>query len=268
MRVPARPGHGLSAQGWHFLSALPRIDGSAATEDLRQAVNGLISRIADNWAGPKAPTLPLLPNILLERELADRSQANGKQIPIGLGETHVEPIYLDFEIDPHFFIIGDIECGKSNLLQIIARQLTARFTANEARIIVVDYRRSFINGLRTDNLLAYARTSQELQNLIDQVVAVMRERLSASGATSKNLGDKTCWNGPDLYLLVDDYDLLTNATFSNPIEALAEFLPQARDIGLHLIIARQARGASRAMFERVARLLYEYATPTLLMSGP
>ena len=49
--------------------------------------------------------------------------------------------------------------------------------------------------------------------------------------------------------------------------ALSELLPQARDIGLHVIMARRAGGAGRAMFEPVIQRLRELGSPGLMMSG-
>jgi S-DNA-T family DNA segregation ATPase FtsK/SpoIIIE len=48
---------------------------------------------------------------------------------------------------------------------------------------------------------------------------------------------------------------------------LAEFLPQARDVGLHVILARSAGGAGRAMFDPVIQRLREMGSPGLIMSG-
>jgi S-DNA-T family DNA segregation ATPase FtsK/SpoIIIE len=67
-------------------------------------------------------------------------------------------------------------------------------------------------------------------------------------------------------VLVDDYDLVASGS-SNPLTPLLEFLPQAADIGLHLILARRSGGASRAAFEPVIQRLRELSSPGLVMSG-
>jgi S-DNA-T family DNA segregation ATPase FtsK/SpoIIIE len=54
---------------------------------------------------------------------------------------------------------------------------------------------------------------------------------------------------------------------SNPLRALAEFLPQARDIGLHLVLTRRTGGAARALYEPIVQRLRELASPGLVMSG-
>ena len=49
--------------------------------------------------------------------------------------------------------------------------------------------------------------------------------------------------------------------------ALTEFLPQARDIGLHVILSRAAGGAGRGMFDGVMQRLREMGSPGILLSG-
>lgn len=49
-------------------------------------------------------------------------------------------------------------------------------------------------------------------------------------------------------MLIDDYEMIAAAQ-PNPIHALLEFLPQARDIGLHVVITRSAGGSGGASFE-------------------
>src|SRR5690606_7273740 len=48
--VPAsRPGRGITADGLHLLTALPRIDGHPETEDLSEGVADLVTRIGRQW---------------------------------------------------------------------------------------------------------------------------------------------------------------------------------------------------------------------------
>uniref|UniRef100_UPI0005F2F020 hypothetical protein n=1 Tax=Actinoplanes rectilineatus TaxID=113571 RepID=UPI0005F2F020 len=61
-------------------------------------------------------------------------------------------------------------------------------------------------------------------------------------------------------------DLVAGASV-NPLQPLLEFLPQARDIGLHLVITRRVGGAARAMFDPIVGRIRELASPGILMSG-
>ena len=54
--------------------------------------------------------------------------------------------------------------------------------------------------------------------------------------------------GPDVFVIVDDYDLVSTSS-GNPLAALTENLPFARDVGVRFIIARSSAGASRSMYE-------------------
>jgi S-DNA-T family DNA segregation ATPase FtsK/SpoIIIE len=51
------------------------------------------------------------------------------------------------------------------------------------------------------------------------------------------------------------------------MHGLVEFLPQARDIGLHVILARSSGGVGQGMFEPVMRNLRDTGTPGILLSG-
>ena len=54
---------------------------------------------------------------------------------------------------------------------------------------------------------------------------------------------------------------------SSPVPALQPLLAQARDVGLHVIIARRSGGASRALYEPVIQSLRDLAMPGLMLSG-
>ena len=70
-------------------------------------------------------------------------------------------------------------------------------------------------------------------------------------------------------MLVDDYDLVTPTAgaAANPLLPLVEFLPLAKDVGLHLVVARRCGGAGRALFDPLLGRLRELAAPGLVMNG-
>lgn len=57
-----RPGRGLMSGKHHFLSALPRIDGSGNGADLGEGVTGLVKAVREGSPGTEAPRLRLLPS--------------------------------------------------------------------------------------------------------------------------------------------------------------------------------------------------------------
>ncbi len=67
-------------------------------------------------------------------------------------------------------------------------------------------------------------------------------------------------------MLVDDYDLVASGHI-NPLGPLLDYLAQARDVGLHLIVTRRSGGASRALYEAFVMRLRELGSPGIIMSG-
>ena len=51
------------------------------------------------------------------------------------------------------------------------------------------------------------------------------------------------------------------------MQALQPLLARARDVGLHLVVARRSGGASRALYEPVIQSLRDLAMPGLQLSG-
>ena len=121
--------------------------------------------------------------------------------------------------------------------------------------------------LSSEHLIGYGMSASSLAPIIDEVQRSMRKRLPGPDVTQQQLRDRSWWSGPELYVLVDDYDLVVTQGGVNPLAPLLEFLAQAKDVGLHLIITRRCGGAGRALFEPVLARLRELSTPGLVMSG-
>jgi len=259
-----RPGRGLTREGHHFLTALPRLDGQSDADSLADGVKKLVDAIATNWHHPGAPKVRMLPSLLPASELPSPNET-GSRIPIGIDEDSLSPVYLDFSAESHFLVIGDTECGKSNLLRLITKGIIDRYGPDKARMIFIDYSRSLLDAANTEHRIGYAASSAAAGSLIKDVVGALQQRLPPADLTPDQLRDRSWWTGADLYLIVDDYDLV--ATSSNPLAQLVELLPQARDIGLHLIVARAFGGAGRAMYDPVLQRIKEMGSPALIMSG-
>ncbi|MBV9448256.1 MAG: type VII secretion protein EccCa [Streptosporangiaceae bacterium] len=258
------PGRGLTREGLHFLAALPRIDGQQSADSLADGVRAMVDTVGGAWRGQRAPRVRLLPEAVPASALPDAAQT-GTRIPFGIDESNLAPVFLDFADDPHFLVFGDTECGKSNLLKLIARGVAARYTPEQARVIVIDYRRSLLDIADIDHQIGYAASSAGAMSLANDVRDSMVKRLPPADLTPEQLRSRSWWKGAELFLVVDDYDLVAGA--SNPLATLADLLPQARDIGLHLILARSAGGAGRAMFDPVIQRAREMGSPGLIMSG-
>jgi S-DNA-T family DNA segregation ATPase FtsK/SpoIIIE len=259
------PGRGLTRERLHFLVALPRVDGRQSADDLSEGVSDLVKGIDAGWRGERAPQVRLLPRLVRQEDLPAPVEGD-RRVPLGLAEADLGPVFVDFDADPHFMAFGDSESGKTGLLRLLAQGIVSRYSAAEAALIVVDYRRGLLDAVPPPNLLEYAGSEPVIDRVMGEVVQGMRGRLPGPDVTAEQLRERSWWTGPDLFVLVDDYDLVVSQA-RNPLAPLLEFLPQARDIGLHLVVVRRSGGAARALFEPVLQRLRDLSTPGLIMSG-
>jgi S-DNA-T family DNA segregation ATPase FtsK/SpoIIIE len=265
--VPAnRPGRGLSPDKLHFLTALPRIDGVTSADDLADGVKAMCEAVSKAWRGEPAPPVRLLPEHLPFHTLPTPGSDPLPGVPIGIDEDELAPVYLNFDEEPHFVVFGATECGKSNLLEIIAKGIVARKDPKEARIIIVDYQRSLLDAVKGDHLIGFAPSSDAATSLLRDTAAALRKRLPGPDVTPEQLRNRSWWQGAELYLIVDDYELVATSS-GNPLAPIADLVSQARDIGLHVIIARGFGGAGRAMYDPVIQRIRDMGNPGLIMSG-
>jgi S-DNA-T family DNA segregation ATPase FtsK/SpoIIIE len=264
--VPAgAPGRGILETGHQVLIGLPRIDGRAGTDDLGAGVADLVDRVRAAWPMRRAaPPVRMLPALVPFADLP-RGQA-GHALAVGISEQDLRPVYLWPATDPHFLLYGDTECGKTNFLRIVARRIAEAYTPEQARILLVDYRRGLLGAVSADHLIGYGTNMPVTASMVAEVAQAMAERLPGPDVTPEQLRNRSWWHGSELYLLVDDYDLVAGGS-GNPLIGLVDYLPHARDIGLHVILARRSGGAGRAVFDPVIQQLREVGTPGLVMSG-
>lgn len=267
--VPEIPGRGITMDQCHFLTALPRIDGNPGTDDLADAT----IELADALATPTAPTAPrvrLLPGVLSASDVpgptAPRSSAE-MRVCLGIEDGRLQHQWHDFDSSPHLLVYGDTETGKTNLLRHIARAVAAHHAPGEARVMFGDFRRELHDAVPQENQIAYSVGSDALADSISRAAVTLRERVPGPEISPSRLPHRDWWTGGRLYIIVDDFELVEGMG-SSPLDPLLPLLPQAADIGLHVIIARSTSGASRSMMDPVVRRMWELGTPALLLSCP
>ncbi|MEU4520758.1 type VII secretion protein EccCa [Amycolatopsis sp. NPDC024027] len=268
VNIPAgRPGRGLTREKLHMLGGLPRIDGSSDPETVAAGVADAVAKIKGAWRGRVAPQVRLLPELITYEDVLKLDPArDSKLVPIGVNEEDLQPVYLDFNAEPHFYAFADGESGKTNLLRQIARGISERYTAKEALILLVDYRRTMLGFIQGDSLLGYAVSAAQLESMVGDVFNSMTRRLPGPDVTQEQLKTRSWWKGPELFILVDDYDLVATSS-NNPLRKISDFLPQAKDVGLHLVVVRRTGGASKAMYDPIIGKLKEIAAPGMVMNG-
>jgi DNA segregation ATPase FtsK/SpoIIIE, S-DNA-T family len=242
-----RPGHGLSRDGLRMVIALP-VDVICGGESV-------------------APPIPLLPMHVDHDTVVQRAGVElGARILLGLEERRLRPVTVDFDQQSHLLVLGDNECGKTASLRTLCREIVRTKTSAQAQLLVVDFRRSLLGVVESEHLGGYAMSPPALDALLPDLLDVLRRRMPPSDVSQAQLRSRSWWSGPDIYVLIDDYDLVATPT-GNPLAAILEYLPHARDLGLHLLVARRSGGAGRAMFEPVLAGLRDFGCMTLMMSG-
>ena len=261
------PGRGLTVDKLHFQAALPRIDGQATAARLQEAVKDLVSHVKGAWHGRAARPVHVLPGRLRPDELPAPGEDVEPGVPIGVAETDLAPVYLDLRgSDPHLLVFGDGESGKTTLLRWFVHALTAREPPERAKVLLVDYRRTLLDAVGEQHLAGYAGAAPAATAMIEELRAVLEGRLPGTDLTVRQLRERSWWSGPEVYVVVDDYDLVVTPS-GNPLTPLLDLLAQGRDIGFHLLLARRVGGASRALFEPVLQRVKELGSPGLILSG-
>ena len=141
----AVPGRGITADGLHLLAALPQVAGTGPAD--------LVKAIAAAWAGPPAPPVRMLPRRGCRTADAGRREPreparDAAGLPLGIAEADLRPVPLDFAGEPHLLRL------RRRRVRQVARFLRAspsrsprRFTPEQARIVLVDYRRSLLGAI-------------------------------------------------------------------------------------------------------------------------
>lgn len=214
-----------------------------------------------------APPIPLLPQRVDREAVVRRWGAElGRRILLGLQERELQPATVDFERCSHLLVLGDNECGKTATLGTLCREIVRTTTPAEAQLLIVDFRRTLLGVVESEHLGGYAMSPAALAVLLPGLLESLQARMPPADATQAQLRGGTWWSGPDLYVIVDDYDLVAGPV-GNGLAPIAEFLPYAADLGLHLIVARRSGGLERAMFEPLLASLRDLGCASLMMSG-
>jgi DNA segregation ATPase FtsK/SpoIIIE, S-DNA-T family len=266
-----RPGRGMTPDRLHMLIALPRLDSSCSTDDLTAGVAKSVEAVAAFYGERAAPRVRMLPHNVERNAVVQAAREAGllgtSQIAIGIDEAELAPVVLRFDAQPHLVVFGDSECGKTGLLRNIAQGIMENATPTECKVILVDFQRSMLGMIDEDYIGGYATAPQSCSELMKALAESLQERLPPSDITPQQLKDRSWWSGPDVYVLIDDYDLIGGGSLNHPLSPLVEYLPLARDIGLRTVTTRRIGGAARAMMDPIIGRLKDLSCNGLVMSG-
>ncbi|MFB6614146.1 type VII secretion protein EccCa [Streptomyces sp. NPDC085524] len=263
---PDEPGRVLTDGKLFAQVALPRTDGLRDTAELGAVLERTARTIRATWTGEAAQPVRVLPHVL-EPHLLPGPVAEPKRVPIGLDQGALAPVLLDlFHHDQHLLVMGDSECGKTNLLKTVAAGLIERYGEDELVFAIMDPRRSLRGVIPEEFNGGYAYNAKMCAGLAAGIATELERRMPDDSAPLEDLEPGSWGGGPRIVVLVDDYDVLTTAGQS-PLQPFLPYVPSAQDIGLHFVLTRRVAGASRGMYEPLVQGLRESGASAIVMAG-
>jgi S-DNA-T family DNA segregation ATPase FtsK/SpoIIIE len=259
-----RAGRGITTTRYHFLGALPRVDGDSNPATLGAGVVDLVAQVAACWRGPAGPKLRLLPTRVLLSDV--RAQApESTEVLLGISERALAPVGVDVAHEPHLLVFGDGQSGKSTLLRTYMHEVMRIYGPERAQLFIVDYRRAHLGEFPDEWVGEYCTTADQTTDAIEGITEFLQTRLPGPDVTPEQLRNRSWWEGREAFIVVDDYELVATSQ-GNPVASVVPLLAQAADIGMHVAIARRAGGAGRS-YDPLITALRDLAQPGLLLSG-
>lgn len=249
--VPDAPGRGLSPDGCGMLIA------HAGPSDVAE-----VATVCRARGDARVPALKMLP-ARVEWAEVDQAVAGGA-VAVGLDESALAPVLFDADRDRHLLIFGSAGSGRTTVLRtMIAGLLRTRPTL---KFLVVDYRRGLLDAVPADRLAGYAGSPAVAEPMVAELAGALRGRLPGPDVTPERLRARDWWAGPDIAVVVDDYDLVSGSRGS-PLTPLSEFIPHAADIGLHMVLARRTGAATRSLHDPVLGGAKDQGATGLVLDG-
>ncbi|GGL40588.1 type VII secretion protein EccCa [Nocardia jinanensis] len=269
---PNRPGRCVSNDALHMLTALPRVDGNGDADTAAAGLSAAIAQVSQTYSGRQAPEVRLLPAQVTMPQILARvphptNLAERLAVPFGVRESDLAPAVIDFGVSTHFVILGSSGCGKSTVLAAILESIRARFTKDEARVLLIDYRRQHMDALPPEMMVGYLTSGRDLVENLPAVAQRLRTRRPPDEVTSQQLKERSWWTGPEIFVVVDDYHMVAQRGQMNPLDPLKDIIVDGRDTGFHLIAARNIAQADTAMYDSVLGQVKNLNSSGLIMDG-
>ena len=156
------PGRGITRDGMEFAVALPRVHPMCGVEH--------------------APRIAVLATQL---SLAALVASDTRDFVIGLAADDDRPFVLDLAAEALVIVLGDNECGKTRALRAMCRSVVT--ASIEARLLVVDYRRTLLGVVEPPHLVGYAMSAATTEAELGSLLAELIARLPGPGVSQQQL---------------------------------------------------------------------------------
>ena len=288
--VPWKPGRGMVAQnytrldsdtgGLHTLIARPAMADSPSQVFESHGVADAVSRVAAGRARP-VRLLPARVGLDQVRAAAGtdaRDTVGAGGIAWALSELDLQPVYWNFDDNPHLMVTGLRGCGRTTtaatvmaeIARLYAPGASAVAAAQEGRrtaqVWLIDPRRQLLTTLGPEYLERFAYTTDGVIGTMNELIAVLAQREPPPGMSPEQLVSRSWWSGPEIFLIIDDVQRLP-AGFDSPLAKAATWVTRATDVGLHVLCTRTFGGWASAVSDPMLRALAQANTPLLVMDA-
>ncbi|NEW57854.1 type VII secretion protein EccCb [Nocardia cyriacigeorgica] len=275
-RVPGTPGRGVIRAGTAvkaMMMALPRLEPEPDPGAAPHAALASARMLAQRYPDRRAPEVRALPTRVARENVLAIAAAEGIEqtaghLVVGLRATDLAPLVLDFTKQPHLLVFGDADSGKTTLLANIVDGIGRSATTDDAAIVIIDPARKLLDvSAGLPHVVRYSPSAQGISGSVDTITQYIEKRAAGPDVSPQQLRDRSWWHGPELFVIIDDYERVCAASTGNPLAPLAEHLAHGHDIGLHVIIARSSSGAGLALHDPVLGRMRDLGVDGVVLSG-
>ena len=206
--VQSPPGRGVTRDGRELVIAVSRFDTSTA------------DRLRTRYAGRCAPRIEVLPAHVEYDALTTHSRVRrpGTQIAIGIGEAELTPVAIDFAAEAHLIILGQGSVVRRACCAPSAARSFVR-TPQTPRNCSLSIFAARCSASSSPNTFRGTYRRGGADTATGSAGATTRDADTRCGGHPAAITDTVLVVGTEIYVVIDDYDLVAPPTGGNPLTA-------------------------------------------------
>ncbi len=261
----SRPGRGLLPGPLHLLTASPTLHRAAGSAT--EAAASLARQVDSLWTGPRVPRIKSLPG-RVDLSALRSGQPSRTDLLLGVSDRAHGPATLDPSTDPHLLVRGGDRSGRSTALRTYLCEVTRTRTPAEAAVVLLDPRASLEEAVDPEYVLHHLTSRSSMQPALSALVDYLRGRVPGPDITGAALRTRSWWSGAEVFVVVDDHDVVTAGGWQESgLHLLAPLMPVAAEIGLHVLVAQRGGNGFRTS-DPLVGALEDLSVPTLTLAEP
>ena len=277
--VPIKqPGRALQFGGQHMMLGAPVVGGrtlvvNADDQDessQNEAVRGACAEIAELWAAKGVAVAPALRTLPSEIGFGELGPVSGDVLKLGIGETEMAAVGVDFGESPHFYAVGSTGAGRTSVLRTLLASIEEKFTPEEATVLICDPGLALADAIDPRYLKYYINTIPDVMTLATGLASKLEERRPPPGLAGEQLA-RWQFGGERVFLVIDDITLLNPPGASLTQSILMPLVPaiqQGRQIRFHVLATASSQNWAAGGSNKIIQAMNMTGAGVLVMDGP